>query len=455
MKKTFAIIKNAVYEYFNNFNKIGEYLKIAWLWFKNLIKRTDEVTLVWVTILITLMITLLIFVPKEIIHSKLIPLGFSEIEQIEIDAERKHKIVDPITEYYAKLNEIPNKVFECWNISLEFKIFGNNNESFAYELDARKNKIYKYEFDLFDTLPITIDKVLISLKKYIDLCPTLRNVEIQFSKVWTEDHDDEYKTKIYTTTSTDSDGNVTMETHSRQVYDHTDHSYWYHKREGEQAYRTGMKMMKCFYRLDWPGNLMRPSKTNAEGEYATDKSRRIDRHDRLSLLKIATMWNTGSLYNTLKADILSYNRMYSLIKTWEKDKDTAHDCFYETNSSSDAGPKPYQTVTYIKDLSSKVLASIQTLISSLRTTKSELPILKNKIKEYISVTLEGKKGNSNSLKREIISMSKNIYKRNFPQGINHNTFRVGWLFFWIFISVFSGFIIAYGLKRKIGDNYED
>jgi hypothetical protein len=258
------------------------YLKIffvkAWNWFRDLIRNTDERFVVGIVIVMVLTITLFIFLPKEFCHAKLIPLGFSEIEQIEIDAERKHKPVDPITEYYAKLSDVTNKVFECWNTSLDFGLIGTN-EAFARELDARKNKIYKYEFDLFDTLPVTINKVLATIKKYIDLTPTLRNVEIQFGATWDEKHDDEYRTEIYYTTETDSDGNTTTEMHTREVYDHTDHSYWYHKPQGENAYQSGIRMLKYFYRLDWPGNLMRPSKTNAEGEYAADKSRRVERHE--------------------------------------------------------------------------------------------------------------------------------------------------------------------------------
>ena len=435
------------------FNKLWDYLKIAWNWFRDLVKETDEQLVVAWSIVAVLTITMFIFLPKEIRHAKLIPLGFSEIEQIEIDAERKHKPVDPITEYYAKLSDVNNKVFECWNTSLNFGLIGTN-EAFARELDARKNKIYKYEFDLLDTLPKTIDKVLAALKKYIDLTPTLRNVEIQFGSTWEEDHDDEYRTEIYYTTSTDSDGNTSTEMHTRQVYDHTDHSYWYHKPQGEIAYQSGIRMLKYFYRLDWPGNLMRPSKTNAEGEYAADKSRRVERHDQISLMEIATMWNTGSLYNNLRSNILSYNGMYNLIKIWEKYKDTAHDDFYTTSSSSDPGPEEYQSVEHIRDLANTVVQAIDQLVFSLQTTKKELPVLKNKIEEYISVVLEGKKGGANSLRREIISMSEKMYDRNFPNGINHNTFR-GWLLIlWSVVALVIGFLIGCGLKAWAGESWD-
>jgi hypothetical protein len=429
-----------------------QYFLKAKKWFRDLINDTDEQFVVGTAIVIILTITLLIFLPNEIRHAKLIPLGFSEIEQIELDAERNHKSVDPITEYYAKMSDVTNKVFECWNTSLEFGLIGAN-EAFARELDARKNKIYKYEFDLLDTLPTTINKVLATLKKYIALTPTLRNVEIQFGEAWDEKHDDEYRTEIYFTTSTDSNGNTHTEMHTRQVYDHTDHSYWYHKPQGEKAYQSGIRMLKYFYRLDWPGNLMRPSRTNAEGEYAADKSRRVERHDRASLMEIATMWNTGSLYNNLRDDILAYNGMYGLMKVWEKDKDTAHDDSYSTGSSSDPGPKEYQSVENIRDLANRVIQAINQLVFSLQTTRGELPILKSKIEEYIAVVLNGKKGNANSLRREIISMSEKMYDRNFPHGINHNTFRVGLLILWVVIALILGFLIGCGLKAW-SDTYD-
>lgn len=419
---------------------------------KNYIEFINELgILYWVSIGMTVFIILIFFIPKEINHAKLIPLGFSEIEQIEIDAQRRNKPVNPITEYYAKLSDVTNKVFECWNTSLEFSIFENNNESFARELNARKDKIYKYEFDLFDSLPLVINKVLTSLKKYIELTSTLRNVEMEFGKTWKEDHNDEYILVPVTYTTTDSKGNTSTYTTLESRYDHTDHSYWYNKKQGEIAYQTGMEMMKYFYRLDWPGNLLQPSKTNAEGEYAADRSRRIERHSKSSLMEIAVMWNTGSLYNDLKDNILAYNNMYKLLKIWEKDKDKATDEFYQTGSHSSIGPKEYQSVKHVRDLANGVIQAINQLVFSLQTTKGELPVLKNMIEEYINVALNGKKGNARILKNEIISMSEQIYERNFPKGINHTTFR-GWLLLlWIVVALTIGAGIGIGLKLWMGD----
>lgn len=418
-----------------------------WKGFKSYVQGIDDIVFISLVMGLVLTITLLIFIPKEIKHSKLLPLGFSEVEQIEYDLDRKGKTIDPITEYYAKLNDVIFKVFECWNTSLEFGVMGNNNEAFARELQSRKDqKRYKYEFDLFETLPKTIDRVMKKLKAHkFDLRPTLRNVEVQFGKAWDEEHDDEYRQETYTTT--DEDGNVEIHTH--QVYDHTDHTYTYHKKEGEDAYQLGMKMLKSFYNICWPGRLFRPSKTNAEGEYATDKSRRkvLARHKQADLIQIATKWNEGALYNEVKGDILAYNGMYALMKNWEKNKDKAKSVSYETNSSSDAGPVGFQNVKNIRDLANRVLYGINTLVFSLNTTKGQLPILKRKIDEYIAVVLDGKKGNPKFLRREIISMSKEMYKRNFPKGLDLETFRIGLLLLWFFLALTVGFGIGYGLKR--------
>jgi hypothetical protein len=433
------------------FPKVTEGLQSLWKRFVSFVKIYEPWQLMLIFATPLLIISLFITIPKESEHAKLVPLGFSEIEQIEIDAQRKGKTVDTITNYYAPLNDVLNKVFECWNISLNYKLFGNNHDAFARELDSRKNKIYKYEFDLFDSVPIAADKVLATLKNWIDLLPTLSNVNRQFSSIWDEEHDDEYRTETYTTTDEDGD----IEVHTREVYDHTDHTYTYYKKQGEYSYQVGMRMLKYFPRLTWAGNPLYASKTNAEGEYAADRSRRVDRHNQEELFEITRKWNVGSLYMINKDNILEYNKMYSVMKQWEKYKDTAKSVEYETNSHSDDGPEEYQNSEYIRALSNDVLNAISQLKSTILNTKSTLPVLKNKIETYIGVVLEGKQGDKNKLRNEIINMAKDLYRQNFPEGIDLNTFRVWLVFLWAFIASAIGALIAFVLKVIYGNEYDN
>jgi hypothetical protein len=421
---------------------VKKYSAILWEKFTEFVRNNDPWVIMLILSTILLTIGLIIIIPKQLNKAKLIPLGFSEIEQIEIDAEKQKIVIDPITEYYAKLDDLLNKIFECNNKSLNYKLFKSNNEAFARELEARKNKIWKYEFDLFDIVPICADKVVLSLKNWIDLLPTLGNVCTQFGKNWKYESDDDYVTVV--TTSTDSKGNVTISSH--QVYDHTHHYYTYYKKQGELSYQLGMKMLKYFPKIKWPGNMLKSSRTNAEGEYAIDRSRRVDRHNQGQLLEITRLWNFGSFYMISKNIILQYNNIYSEMKVWERCKDKAKSISYRTNSSHDEGPIEYQQSEYIKNLTLKIYTKISELQNSILTTKAHLPILKNKIREYIDVTLNGKKGNSNKLKNEIIKLSKELYQRNYPEGIKLNTFDYWLVLLVAFIFACFGALIGFILK---------
>lgn len=97
-----------------------------------------------------------------------VPLGFSEIHQIEIDALKENRIDGEgvnnegkgiaATYYLAGLNDLTMKIFECWNTAntKEENIYGN----FAQELKKRfdpANKKHHYELgDLFDIVPSSI-----------------------------------------------------------------------------------------------------------------------------------------------------------------------------------------------------------------------------------------------------------------------------------------------------------
>lgn len=107
-------------------------------------------------------------------------------------------------------------------------------------------------------------------------------------------------------------------------------------------------------------------------------------------------------------------------------------------------------ISMARDLANRVIQAINQLVFSLQNTKGELPVLKNTIKEYIDVALNGKRGSVKLLKREIIVIAERIYDRNFPHGINHNTFRFGLLILWVLIALVLGFIIGFGLNFLFG-----
>ena len=179
---------------------------------------------------------------------KVVPLSFSEVEQIEIDARQMGVSVPPMTRYLAYTNDLSMKVFECWNTSHEKIIFGNNTRTFANELEMRIDptfKIYKYEIaDFTKTLPNYADSALESIKPLLSTRESLPEIINEFKKSYDHEHEEHGHYEPRITFTSDGKGNIQTHVHLEYVYDYTIHWFNYFKEHGNLASKKLDKTIK-------------------------------------------------------------------------------------------------------------------------------------------------------------------------------------------------------------------
>ena len=130
----------------------------------------------------------------EAARPKLIPLAYSEITQIQRDAEAQGKTLSPATIYLASVNETSMKVFEAWNESHAHLAPGTEASNFANELhfkldlDPHSHKLPQ----LLRDLPQQAQTLRLALDPLVNVANGLRPVNASFGNAWQDSHSDNY-----------------------------------------------------------------------------------------------------------------------------------------------------------------------------------------------------------------------------------------------------------------------
>ncbi|MDD5301951.1 MAG: hypothetical protein PHS14_02495 [Elusimicrobia bacterium] len=367
-------------------------------------------------------------------REKHIPLAFSEIHQIERDAERAGMAVGPLTRYLTSTSDMTMKVFEVWNESHANTYVGSNVHNFATELEYKMDpsfKFHRYEiFDFVRDLPAQADAATAQLSHLDQLRRGLSPVVNDFNRSWDDSHTDHYRTEYYTVTVDDGKGKSHTETRSREVYDHTTHTYTYDRASGERASTGADALIARTGSLALTEVLHTASQTNAEGEYAAEKSRRNAnggaRLSQDSLTKIANTWATGS---TLMTNLPEADRLWAAFhgdaNAWRAAKGTAHDDRYNTGSHADSGPREFQTAERALADGAGAEAKLGEILDGISFVKANTPKLEGMIRELIDVELHYKKDGTDTKKlmREILTLSQQMYQKNFNGGLEVDPYR--------------------------------
>lgn len=361
-------------------------------------------------------------------RTKRIPLGFSEITQIQRDAQSLGEELSSRTIYLASTNDQYMKVFECMNYANLKTFTGKNTHMFAQELEMRLDPTFKFHThnlqDFLNSVPRDADKFLLSFQDHINLMNKISPITNLFQRTW--DYDSTDITHTEEECSTDSEGNEHCD--DVEVYDYTDHDFTYYKQYGEQASKAIDQLTVEFVDLKYDEQVRLASKTNAEGEMAAEVSRqKIGEHKKLSrveLLTIANTWHYGSTLTQNLGKINSLWRNYNQDAfEWRIAKNTAKSESYSTTSRSDSGPKEYQLVERTIDTGNALKSAIYEVYDGVMYTKSQTKVLEAKIKEFISVELDHKPGDSDKLKSEIMDICITGYKKNFKGGLDVDLYR--------------------------------
>jgi hypothetical protein len=384
-----------------------------------------------------------------------IPLAFSEMSQIERDAHYAGKNIGPMTRFLTQDNDLDMKIFEAWNGSHHNKDTARN---FATELEFHVEptyKFHKYELpQLFQSVPQAAQEALDELRPFIAARDGIKGPDQEFRASWDEDHTDYYRPEHYTEEEVighDKNGRDITRTvdKTRQVYDHTVHDYDYHRGHGEAASQQLDKLLQSQPRLELAEQLQGASQTNAEGEYAADTSR--PQQKRLSADQyrvVADSWKTGSTLNQNLKDIYrDWTALSADAGSWRSAKTTAHSESYTTSSHSDSGPREFRVAQQALGDGTDLDSSITEVVSGIEQSKANVPALEAKIKQLIAVALDHQKGaDANKLTREVLSMAKDDYTRNFKAGVEVDRFRAGFVALFGFLGALGGGLFAAACK---------
>ena len=172
------------------------------------------------------------------------------------------------------------------------------------------------------------------------------------------------------------------------------------------------------------------SQTNAEGEYAAEKSRRGAnggaRLSQDSLTQIANTWATGStlMMNLPVADRL-WTAFHGDADAWRAAKSRAHSDWYNTGSRSDSGPREFQTAERALSDGAGAEAKLGEILDGISFVKANTPKLEGMIRELIAVELHYKKDGTDTKKlmRAILTLSQQMYQKNFNGGLAVDPYR--------------------------------
>jgi predicted transcriptional regulator len=358
------------------------------------------------------------------------------------------------------------KVFECWNISNKYTLIGSNTTAFARELEAKMDpslRIHKHEIpDFTKNMTQYTDASYQQLKDFLDVLQRIRPTNNYFDAAWKDDHNDIYHTEIYftTETSTDGQGHTQMYTvmHTRQVYDYTIHTYEYNNREGEQASRSLDDMLLKHSALKTPEELTVVNATQADNEDAIERSREKQlKGKRLSpqeLLSYAKNWAEGSTYKT---NLSTIHEMMNALKQdspkWDRVKTKAHSTKYQTYSHSDSGPLEFQVAETALEHGQTLEKNIAQIKQGIDFVREKAPVLHQKIEDYIAVVLDKKQGNPNKLKKELLSLAKDAYSKNFKKGFDVEQSKWYMVVIWSILGAAAGAGLGFGADY-LGERFD-
>lgn len=377
-----------------------------------------------------------------------IPLAFSEIGQIERDAARTGREIGPIAAYSMRLNDMCMKIFEAYNQAQYAFVPWKNTELFASNIyNARDlRNIYKYNLqDLVDTIPSYIPATNKKLATYKDVATHLSQANKNMNNSRDDDHDDQYRTELRTRTVPWPNNTTRIETYTVQVYDHTIHTYDYYKEHGEIWAQQLNTLFEQIPTLQLEETFKTTSQTNADGEYAAEKSRLLWPADRLDpeiLLEIAnTRYNGSTIIKNTEYIEQTYPQLEKSKNQRNIAKNTAQSDQYRTNSRYDSGPQEFQVAETTYQLGKNIETSINEMLNAIQFTQTQVPILHQKIQEFIEkwyISYASSKPEAKQLEEEIMTITKEIYKANFKEGINVDRFRRWMVFLLAFIGLLAG-----------------
>ena len=387
-----------------------------------------------------------------------IPVGYSNYHHDRYNNEVVRPRTNSLTQCYSMTNDAIMQTFESNNEAYRSffltNFFGINHE-FAKQLERKVDQTIRVNTLISDYAP-QVEKscadALVSLKKLSDAQEDLRPAIGALAESWDEEHDDIYKTEVYIDTCSSADGKSSYPcTKTRQVYDHTDHTYTYYQSEGEKAARLLARYSRENPDIHISDKLqLPPGSTAAENEFAIRRSR-----ESLSGYKTPTQaeydqyartWATGSNFATLIPVAYKYHAaLLQDTPEWQAAKRTAQSISYSTYRHQDDGPREFQIVQSALSHANATVRPIEETLGGIILAKNKVSELSTLSTQFANVTLHGENGNSSALRGEVMDLSRKIYESNFSGGFDTRPAK------WIAVFLFSilGMVLGGGLGLAV------
>ena|ERR1700722_18575910 len=410
-----------------------------------------------------------------------IPLAFSEIGQTKkcfenvdlqksdfcdpIIAKKYGQITQlpPLTEYYATLNDMFMMIAESNNIARSgWQIRGHRaiNSFFAFELEKKIEFTFRVH-NQFPEYASHFGAIAGAAKKAIeplsharrDIVPAIQSLGAS----WEDEHQDRTRTEYYTEEecSTDSNGERECETvtKSREVYDHTDHYYYYYPEQGQKATTDLQTFFQHNPDIKIGEQLIQTWRTNADNEMAMRDSRMHLSNYKTptdkDYLTWANVWATGSNYMTFSPQIYTaFSELQKDSSAWQKASRTARSVSYSTNSSSDDGPREFQTARTALEQAETMAKGIAKIEDGINVADKTIPALNDKIARFVNAEMHHQ-GEPGHLGSEIIHDAQGLYAQNYENGFDVSPAKWWHTVLWTLFGVLA----AGGLAGVTGDWY--
>jgi len=393
-------------------------------------------------------------------RAELIQLHFSEVDQMYRDAAKQGKHISTLNRALPLYNDLFMKGFESLNEANDWR-YTDKYRMFAEQLDNHLNlkHLYSQQYnltDLIDSVPELGKKLREELKKYYVAAPQVREIAQNIGAAWDVNYIDNYHTETVEC-GEDADGNTQY--CEETVDDIDDTYYYYHNEQGDAASNISKELFTKIPQLHFDTRVVKASKTNADGEYAVEKSRGVDLKGGLTQkehLEIAAYWITKSTINANVALIdTDYPRMETESKKWDISKKTAQDEHY-ISWGKHPGPEEYDQAQRLSEVSSLTALLLEEIVLNVNSMIEDVPKLGKKLREYVALDFFGEKDGKHydylkkkKMEKKMYKEIKNdmfeMYRKNFKLAENPDRYRYGMVALYGLIALTIGCSIGAGI----------
>jgi hypothetical protein len=127
---------------------------------------------------------------------------------------------------------------------------------------------------------------------------------------------------------------------------------------------------------------------------------------------------------------------------------------YPTHSHTDSGPADYQVSKRAEAHAQEIIDAATKITAGMQFAAQQVPVLHAMASEYIAVTMDGKPGDPDKIRRDMMSLARQEYQSNYEKGLDVEPFKWAIVFLFAGIGLLTGGLMGKGTKMIL-DNFRD